>query len=92
MASWYCPTAQSVHVVGALPALGLYLPVAHWPHELPSGPVYPVLHVQADAALPAVAPWVPELASTTPVHDLHPSEPVTSLNVSAAQATQLTSR
>ena len=44
----YVPVPQSVHA--ALPVATLYLPAAHGEHTPPSGPVEPVLQVQAVAA------------------------------------------
>ena len=44
----YVPVPQSVHA--ALPVASLYLPAAHGEHTPPSGPVEPVLQVQAVAA------------------------------------------
>ena len=91
----YLPSEQGEH--GAEPFTSLYVPAIHAAHAVPSGPVYPLLHVQfVSCLLPipeyeCVGQWLhvdSEIAATAVLylpceHSEHGAEPLTSLYVPA---------
>ena len=78
IAAEYLPAMQSVHA--SLPRAVLYFPATHAKHVPPSGPVYPVLQIQAVTVVCPIAECPESLQAVQAV------EPLSVLYVPAAHA------